>query len=165
EPPSTWVSGRGLWLGGLSWSPPLKRKMREVIREADIVHNHSLWMLPNSYGSRIAARDDKPVVITAHGALEPWAMKNSGWKKRVVGRLFQEYDLQQADCIQVNSHAEAAGIRRYGLRCPIAVIPNGIHLPDFADLPPRENFDDIVPHAGGKRIALYMARLHEKKGL
>ncbi len=81
EPPSRWVSAKGLWLGGLSWSPALKRQMGRTVSEADLIHNHSLWMLPNSYGSRAARRQHKPVVITAHGALEPWALEHSGWKK------------------------------------------------------------------------------------
>lgn len=165
EPPTTWVSSRGLWLGGLSWSPPLKRKMEHVIREADVVHNHSLWMLPNSYGSRLAARHDKPVVITAHGALEPWAVQNSGWKKRVVARWFQNRDLQRADCVHVNSRSEIDGIRKYGLSCPIAVIPNGIHPPDFEDLPPADSFRAQFPQTRDRQIALFMARLDKKKGL
>jgi glycosyltransferase involved in cell wall biosynthesis len=165
EPPTKWISARGLWLGGLSWSPPLKWKIEQVIREADIVHNHSLWMLPNSYGSRLAARHDKPVVITAHGALEPWAVQNSGWKKRVVGRWFQNQDLQRADCIHVNSRAEVEGIRQRGLRCSIAVIPNGIHPPDYEDLPAAESFRAQFPQTRDRKIALFMARLDKKKGL
>lgn len=165
EPPSAWIASKGLWLGGLSWSPRLKRRMSGIIEQADVVHSHSLWMLPNSYGSRIAARRSKPVVITAHGALEPWAVKNSGWKKRLTGWAFQDRDLRNADCIHVNSRSEIAGIRQYGLQCPVAVIPNGVHLPDFEHLPSRDTFREHCPQTTGKRIALFMARLHEKKGL
>jgi glycosyltransferase involved in cell wall biosynthesis len=139
--------------------------MSAILKQADVVHNHSLWMLPNSYSSRIAARHSKPVVITAHGALEPWALQNSGWKKRLVGRWFQSAELRAADCIHVNSHAEVAGIREYGLTCPIAVIPNGINMPDLRELSPEESLDRRYPEVRGKRIALFMARLHEKKGL
>ncbi len=165
EPPSRWVSAKGLWLGGLSWCPALKPKLREEIAQADVIHNHSLWMLPNSYSSRTARRSRKPVVITAHGALEPWAIQHSGWKKRVVGRLFQNLDLQRADCVHVNTAAEARGIREYGLSCPIAVIANGVHPPDFENLPPRDALDRQSPEARGKRLMLYLARLHQKKGL
>ena len=165
EAPSKWVSSRGLWLGGLSWSPALKRQMRQAVARADVVHNHSVWMLPNSYGSRIAARHSKPVVITAHGALEPWAISTSQWKKRIVGRWFQDQDLKTAACIHVNSHAEIDGIREYGLTCPVAVIPNGINPPEVDDVPEHESFRRLFPEIGDQRIALFMARLHEKKGL
>jgi glycosyltransferase involved in cell wall biosynthesis len=165
ELPSGWIAARGFWLGGLSWSPRLKGLLREGIRDADVVHNHSVWMLPNSYSSRIAGSNNKPVVITAHGALERWALNRSRWKKRLVGRLFQDRDLHTADCLHVNSRQEIEGVRAYGLKCPVAVIPNGIHLPDFVSLPPQGVFREAFPETRDKKIALFMARLHVKKGL
>lgn len=165
EPPTRWVSSKGLWLGGLSWSPALKSIIRQAVGEHDVVHNHSLWMLPNSYSSQAARRAGKPVVITAHGALEPWAVQNSGWKKKLVGRAFQDRDLQQATCLQVNSHTEIDGLRAYGLTNPVAVIPNGICLEDFTDLPSPEVFYDAFPETRHRRLLLFMARLHRKKGL
>lgn len=165
EPPTRWVSSRGLWMGGLSWSPALRRRMTETIDRADVVHAHSLWMLPNSYAAQIAGKQSKPLVFTAHGALEPWALRNSGWKKRVVGRWFQNRDLRQASCIHVNSLSEADGIRRYGLDVPIAVIPNGISPEEFSQLPPSDEFHQRFPETKDKKIVLFMARLHEKKGL
>jgi poly(glycerol-phosphate) alpha-glucosyltransferase len=122
-------------------------------------------MLPNSYASRIAERRNKPVVITAHGTLEPWALGHSGWKKRFVGFAFQNRDLHRAACIHVNSKAEATGIRAYGLRQPIAVIPNGIDASFLAVLPGREQFERAFSQAAGRRIVLFMGRLHKKKGL
>ena len=165
EFPSRWVAARGFWLGGLSWSPQLKGLLRKGIRNADVVHNHSVWMLPNSYSSRIARSADKPVVITAHGTLEPWALRHSRWKKRITGLMFQDRDLQSATCIHVNSEREIEGIRAYGLKCPVAVIPNGIHLPDFDALPSHHLFRSAFPETRDKKLALFMARLHVKKGL
>jgi glycosyltransferase involved in cell wall biosynthesis len=165
ERPSRWIARRGVWLGGLSWSPRLKRLLREGIRDADVVHNHSVWMLPNSYSSRIAGSSNKPVVITAHGTLERWALDHSRWKKRLVGRLFQDHDLHAANCLHVNSRRELEGVRAYGLKSPVAVIPNGIHIPDFEPLPPQSVFREAFPSTRDKKIALFMARLHVKKGL
>src|SRR5262245_60952191 len=72
EPPTRWVTAPGRWLGGLSWSQKLKPILEHEIARADVVHNHSVWMLPTSYACRVAKRLDKPVVFTAHGTLEPW---------------------------------------------------------------------------------------------
>ena len=165
EPPSRWFTAKGLWLGGLSYSPGLKSAIARGVAHADIVHNHSVWMLPNSYGSRAAERHGKPVVITAHGAIEPWAVQNSGWKKRLVGAWFQNRDLHRASCLIVNNVTEINGIRQYGLQNPIAVIPNGVHLPDFDPPASPEPFLTQFPETRGKRIGLFMARVHEKKGL
>ncbi len=165
ESPSRWISAPGRWLGGLSWSPSLKPLLHAAIASADIVHNHSIWMLPNSYATRLARRAGKPVVYTAHGALEPWALANSGWKKKMVGAWFQNADLRNADCIHVNSQPEAEGVRKLGIKCPIAVIPNGVNLEMFDLEQSTEPFFEQHPTLRGKRLMLFMARVHEKKGL
>lgn len=165
KPPTHWVGSPGLWLGGLSWSPKLKAQLNERLREADVIHNHSVWMLPNHYSSRAARDANRPVMITAHGTLEPWALRNSRWKKRAAGLLFQDRDLKRADCIHVNSERELAGVRAYGLTQPVAVIPNGVDLCEFEGLPSPEVFVEAFPATRGKKIALFMARLHVKKGL
>ncbi len=165
ETPSRWTSAKGLWLGGLSYSPGMKSAINRGVAQADIVHNHSVWMLPNSYSSRAAERHGKPVVITAHGAIEPWAVQNSGWKKRLVGAWFQNRDLQRASCLIVNNVTEIDGIRQYGLQNPIAVIPNGVHLPDFDPPASSEPFLTQYPETRGKLLGLFLARVHEKKGL
>src|SRR3989304_7041143 len=113
ELPSRWASTRGFWLGGLSWSPRLKGMLRDGIRQADVVHNHSIWLMPKSYSSRIASSAKKPVVITAHGTLERWAVQHSRWKKSVAGLLFQDQELHAADCIHVNREAEIDGGRAF----------------------------------------------------
>lgn len=165
DPPSQWVSAKGLWLGGLSWSPALRWRMRDIIHHSDIVHNHSLWMLPNSYGSRIAARQHKPVLITAHGALESWALNHSRMKKRIVEQMFQRRDLLRADCLHVNSAAEVQCLRDYGLKTPVAIIPNGVALAALDQPASRDLIEDRFPELRDKRLVLFMARLHRKKGL
>jgi glycosyltransferase involved in cell wall biosynthesis len=165
EPPTRWVSAPGRWLGGLSWSQKLKPILEREIAGADVVHNHSVWMLPTSYACRIAERQDRPIVFTAHGTLEPWALSHSVWKKRLAGWAFQDRDLIRASCIHVNSRAEAEGIRAYGLKQPVAIIPNGVDGTFLGPLPGREHFERAFPQAAGKRIVLFMGRLHKKKGL
>ncbi len=122
-------------------------------------------MLPNSYASRAARRLNRPIVITAHGALEPWALQNSGWKKQLVGRWFQFQDLKTATCLHVNSEAEQRSLRQLGMANPIAIIPNGVNLGEWNHLPPVDLFTDRFPQLAGKQLFLFMARIHRKKGL
>lgn len=155
----------GTWMGRLAWSPALAAMLDRAAGELDVIHNHSLWMLPTHYARRAAARRGVPVVWTVHGFLEPWALAHSRWKKRLAGWAFQDRDLRSAACLVVNSLAELASVRDYGLRNPVAVIPNGVNLEDFAALPPREEFEQRCPDVRGKRVCLFLSRLHEKKGL
>ena len=152
-------------LGRVSWSPQLGRVLDREIRAADIVHNHSVWTLPNSYASRIAKQHGKPVLFTPHGSFEPWALAHSRWKKRLAASLFQDRELNNAACIQVVSQWEAKSIRAYGLNSPVAVIPNGVNLGQYERLPARAAFDEIFPELADRRICLFMSRLHKKKGL
>ena len=165
RPPSRCVAPPGISLGRLAYSPRLRRLIAEVIPQVDVVHNHCLWTLPNHYASALARRCGKPVVFTAMGFLEPWALARSRWKKRLVGAWFQNRDLRRAACIHVNSREEIRGIRAYGLRNPVAVIPNGVDLRHFRALPDRSAFDHRCPAGVGKRICLFLSRLHQKKGL
>jgi glycosyltransferase involved in cell wall biosynthesis len=88
--------------------------------------------------------------------LEPWSMRQSRWKKSIAWRLYQERDLRAALVFHATSDAEAESIRGLGFRQPIAIVPNGVTVPPL--LP------DVQPTAG-KRIALFLSRLHPKKGV
>ena len=165
KPPGRFIAERGYWLGGLSMSPKLRNVLFDAVRNVDIVHAHSMWMLPTHYAASAARRFKKPVMLTAHGALEPWAIARSRWKKRPVAWWWQDRDLRDAACIQVNTPAEISGVRAYGLANPIAVLPNGVDLAPFDSTPEGGGFLEYYPELRGKRIVLFMSRLHEKKGL
>jgi poly(glycerol-phosphate) alpha-glucosyltransferase len=165
RPPSKFVAEPGNWLGGLSHSPKLRRLIDADIASFDVVHHHSVWMLPNHYASEAAHRRGKPVVFTAHGVLEPWALARSWWKKRPVAWWWQNRDLRRAACIQVNTRQELLGVRAYGLKNPVAIIPNGVDREALDQMPPRETLTQRFPQLLGKRIVLFLSRVHPKKGL
>ena len=132
--------------------------------DADLAHLHALWMYNSLVVSQWAQKRKRPYLITANGMLDPWAVRNSGWKKRVAFALYESKCLNNAACIQVNSQAELESVRAFGLRNPLCVIPNGIDLPD-----PEMTEAQAAPWAlqvpTGKRVLLYLGRLHPKKGL
>lgn len=129
--------------------------------EPDLVHLHSLWMYPSVAMRRWIGRTRRPTLITANGMLDAWALKNSYWKKRAALWLFERGNLKAAKCIQVNTNEEAASVRALGLTNPLAIIPNGIDIPPEADIPPQTP----IPWAQGRKVLLYLGRLHPKKGL
>ncbi len=163
--PNRLLTEPGKWMGRLAYSPALRQRFEADMDEIDVVHNHSLWMLPTSYAARVAQRRGVASMFTIHGFLEPWALTRSRWKKRLVGWAFQNRDLRRSTCIHVNSRSELANVRAYGLKNPMAIIPNGIHLSEFENLPDREVFVEQYPELADKKICLFLSRLHEKKGL
>ena len=67
---------------------------------------------------------------------------------------------QGAACFHAVSEAEYRSIRTYGLRNPICVVPNGIDRPGEVVNLEREN-----QAAEGRKVLLYLGRLHPKKNL
>lgn len=140
--------------GPLETSLDLRRILRE--ENPDLVHHHGLWLDDQWAAFQWQKRTERPMVISPHGMLDPWAVKNSAWKKRLVGSLFADESLHNANVLHALCQSEADAIRSYGLKNPIATIPNGVDLPE-APL-------QTEPREGRKRL-LFLGRIHPKKGL
>lgn len=129
------------------------------------MHNHTVWTLPNHYASLIAKKRLIPIIFSPHGALEPWPIKNSYLKKKLIWNSFQGKDLKNATCFHVPTSHEIKNLRRLGLKAPAAIIPYGVNIPRKDLSIEKEEFLKDHPSLKGKKILLFLARLHEKKGL
>lgn len=138
------------------YSPRLVAALQDA--KLDLVHGHGLWMYPSIACSTWARLERKPYLVTTHGMLDHWAVRNSAWKKRVASLLYEGAHLRGAACIHAVSHSEAQSIRAYGLTNPICVLPNGI---DF-DL---QIMSTPVAGKDERKRLLYLGRLHPKKNL
>ena len=150
---------------GFGFSPALKTLARERAARADVLHSHGLWMWSDYLAAHSARAAGKPHVISPHGMLEPWALANSARKKAVMRRLFQDRALRDARALHALCAAERDEMRALGLTNSIAIIPNGVNLSDFANLPDAAEFEARFPAIKNRRVLLFMARLHPKKGL
>lgn len=138
----------------LGFSTDIHRIVRK--ENADIIHQQGIWMY-YSYATLVEKRKNPSckLVIEPHGMLDPWAVRNSGWKKKIVGQLFEYENLRSADCIHALCQSEYESIRKFGLKNPVAIIPNGITLPQN---PQYDRYHE-------KRILLFVGRIHPKKGI
>ena len=128
--------------------------------QPEVAHAAGLWMYPSVAQRTWSRRRGRPYLISPHGMLDDWALKNSAWKKKLAGCAFERRHLTGAACLHALCAAEADAIRAYGLTNPICVIPNGVDLPgDTSALPPP------AWRAQGRRTLLFLGRLHPKKGL
>lgn len=147
------------------YAPALGRQIESRLANGGVVHSHGLWMYPGFAARRQAAGRTCPLVVSPHGMLEPWALNNARWKKQLVARLFENGNLRQADCLHALCVAEAENFRRYGLKNPIAVIPNGVNIDEIQIPPDNEARAGGFPGINGRRCVLFLSRLHPKKGL
>ncbi|HEY5912457.1 MAG TPA: glycosyltransferase, partial [Verrucomicrobiae bacterium] len=110
----------------LGYSPGLRREL--LGSGFDLVHAQGLWMYTSVAVLAWHERSGGPYVVSPHGMLDGWAVRNSGWKKRLAGWCYERRHLEGAACIRALCESEAQAIRGYGLRNPICVIPNGVEL-------------------------------------
>lgn len=148
----------------LGFSPGLKKELQAQVQTPGVVHSHGLWMYPGMAARNCAHKKNCGLLISPHGMLEPWALNHSRWKKKLAEGLFERKNLQEAGCLHALCQAEAENFRRYGLKNPIAVIPNGIALDDLDQRPNGAIIEKFTEIKDRRRI-LFLSRLHPKKGL
>lgn len=141
-------------LGPVVWAKNLRRRVAEGA--PDLVHTHGLWGQSSLVAGRLSS-SGRLRVVSPHGMLDPWALKNSRLRKEVALRLFERRLLASADCLHALCRSEAESIRQMGFRNPVAVIPNGVDLPE-PDAPGSSRDHD-------PRVLLFLGRLHPKKGV
>jgi glycosyltransferase involved in cell wall biosynthesis len=137
------------------WSPLMVDGV--LADRSSLAHLHCLWMYPSIAVSIWSETTGNPYIVTPNGMLEPWALGQSAWKKKLASFFYQHRILCQAACLQANTVKELRDFRAYGLKNPVCVIPNGVSLPDLAA--------DGGHGERGKRTLLFLGRLHPKKGL
>ena len=138
----------------LGISNSMGKTLRRKAITANILHNHSLWMMPNVYSGRAVRNTDCRLVVSPRGTLSQRALQQSYWPKRIMWRLCQHDAVRQAACLHATAEHEYLDIRRAGFRQPVAIIPNGI------DVPPA-----LSDQPSGPRTLLFLGRIHPIKGL
>lgn len=151
-------SGWRLWAARTRWL----QRLESHIRAADVVHIHGLWQQHTAWTAAACRKIGRPYIISAHGMLEPWALAHRGLKKQLYLRLVEGKNLREATCLRALTRDEVADYRRLGMRNPCSVVPNGIDLPLQTD---PTLFWNLYPELQGKRILLFLGRIHPKKGL
>lgn len=136
-----------------------------LVSGSSVISQHGLWLHYGRVAKIVGSNKSVPVIIHPHGMLEPWALRRSSWKKQMTGRLWEYENLQRAACLRVTSTDELRSVREFGLKNPVALIPNGIDVEDFANLPSSSEAETLLPSLKGKRVLLFLSRVHPKKGL
>lgn len=132
--------------------------LRRALPNVDVVHNHSLWSMVNvACGWLVPGRRPK-LVTSPRGTLSAWALGRNRRLKRLLWPL-QRRALQRADLLHATSEVEYGEIRGQGFKAPVAIIPNGIDLPDL------DMVEQVYAQRGPQRTVLFLSRIHPTKGL
>jgi glycosyltransferase involved in cell wall biosynthesis len=146
----------------LASSAELRRAIEADAAAGAVLHTHGLWLMPNIYPAwaRQKTQGRCRLVHSPRGMLGKEALRISAWKKRPIWHLWQRNALAAADVIHATAMSEYDEIRAAGLSNPVAVIPNGIDLPDLEAFPRLADVARGTPH-----VILSLGRIHPKKGL
>jgi poly(glycerol-phosphate) alpha-glucosyltransferase len=130
----------------------------------DIVHTHGLWTWASVAAASWARQSKRALFISPHGMLDNWALAHSRRRKQLALRLIERHHLARAFCFHALTEVEAASIIKAGFTQPIAVIPNGMDLPTLPATDPGTHLPAGL-RGDGRRMLLFLGRLHPKKGI
>ncbi len=152
-----------------SFSPRLLPWLKAHAREYDCVIVHGIWSYPG-FAAWLALRNSGiPYFVFVHGMLDPWFKKAYPLKhlKKLLYWPWAEYRvLRDAKAVLFTCEEERLLARKsFRLyRCKETVVPYGIASPPADAEEQRKIFFEKFPHLRGKRIVLFLGRIHPKKG-
>jgi glycosyltransferase involved in cell wall biosynthesis len=158
------VESIGPGSGPLLRHPKLAPLIRDNVARSDVVHIHGIWE-EITHQAAVASRGRGiPYIIRPCGMLDPWSLQQSRWKKRLYMAWRLRTNLNRAAAIHFTTSVERDLVAPLRLKAPTIVEPNGIDLTEFANAPPPGSFRARFPFTQGRRLILFMGRLHHKKG-
>lgn len=145
-------------------TPNLNNWLQSHIINYDVIHMHSFQSYQNSIVYKYAMKYHVPYIIQAHG-LVPSLMKKSILKRCYNFVWGNEMLIRAAKSIAI-TRTEIDEYLEMGLNSTdISLIPNGLNLNDYNDMPNKGEFRKIHKISNNEKIILYLGRLHKIKGI
>ena len=145
-------------------SPGMLSAARKEARSFDIIHMHEYRTFQNIFIHHYALKHHIPYILQARGS-SPRTMTKQ--------RLKQLYDiiwgfklLKDAAKLIALVPMEAEQYKSMGAsEDKIEIVPNGIDISEFENLPPRGEFRKKWGINDNQKMILYLGRIHKVKGL
>jgi len=153
-----------LRINNLYVAPEMVAKLWKTLENFDIVHVHFGRQPYDTFFGLKEKALSAPYVLQAHGALPH--IGRMGWAKLFYDKLFGWRTIKNASRVIALSNVEAEQYKRVGVpEEKIAIIPNGIDLSEYAELPPKGSFKKKFNIPEDRKIILYLGRIHKTKGI
>ena len=151
---------------GLQFSWLITESLKKNLPLFDAAYIVSVWNYPSMMAAYYCRKYRKPYVLSPRGLLYPETFNKKSWKKWPYYYLAAKRALQEAAAIHYTTEDEAEKTHAYlGLENRALVIPNGIDLSEFRDIPKNAELEKRYPSLAGKKVILFLGRISWKKGL
>lgn len=148
------------WIEGVRKYKPKGAELSAAdLAQFDIVHIHGIWSPRLHNVAKMCRAAKVPYIIAPRGMLEPWSLKQKWLKKRIARFLYQDKDLKCAAALHATAESEAEQFRKLGFRNPVVISPNGVNLPK------EDGKREMGIGKSEERRALFVSRMHPKKGV
>jgi glycosyltransferase involved in cell wall biosynthesis len=150
----------------VAYAPGFARAVRQRLRDADIVHVHSIFTNPVHVALRESQAAAVPTVLRPCGLLHPYSLARSRWQKRAYLGLWGKMVRRACTAWHYTSENEATESWPRDAS-PRFVLPNGIEAAEH-DLDrdeARARVARMWPALGRAPYVLFLGRLHPKKRL
>ncbi|WP_321421171.1 glycosyltransferase [uncultured Methanobacterium sp.] len=137
---------------------------RREIKNFDVIHIHEHRTFLAVIVHRYAKKHGIPYLIQAHGSVMQHTQKT--FLKKIFDRIWGYDILNDASCVIALNETELTEYNLLGVPIDkIRLIPNGINLEKFKNLPCRGKFRKKHKIGEDEKIVLYLGRLNQTKGI
>lgn len=158
------VSGSLIHHHNIFFSPGMFSGIKKELSDFDIIHMHEYRTIQNVIVHHYAMRYSIPYVVQAHGSLPTTTTKQR--LKKLYDNIWGYKLLRDASRVIALQETEVGQYKSMGvIEDKIRIVPNGIDLSEFDNLPQRGEFRKKYGLNDHEKIILYLGRIHETKGI
>jgi len=158
---------RYLWFAkSVATSKALWSKLSESWNSYDLIHVHGIWNPISTFAMKILREKGARYCLSPHGMLVPMLISLNRFKKSSWLFLWERANIAQAQLVHFTTTVEQEKAMRTGLHFRrTVVIPNLLDLSYWKNLPPRKDFESMVPGIIGREVILFVGRINWIKNL
>ena len=151
-------------MGLMLISPTMKRQLKKEIRDFDVIHMHNFRSYQNIVAHHYAKKYGVPYMLQAHGSVLPFFQKQR--LKKLYDWVWGYRILKDASKVIALTKMEVEQNKKMGVDGDeIEIVPNGIDLSEYENLPKRGEFRRKYSISDDEKIILYLGRIHKIKGI
>lgn len=135
------------------YSKHLNLFLKKNIHQYDLVWTHGIWLSQSFFTFLYARKFKIPYIVTIHGFLNPFSIKQKYLKKKIYWYLIEKHILKNASAIHCLTKSEERTVKKV-LDVNTFVVPNTIDVGMF-----QEKF------YGNPKYVCFVGRFEHRKGL